>query len=950
MLRRYGMFGLLFTFCLIAVLSLSGNLALTQSLPIDSSLKNLPQPSSHMEYASSSQPTSSQSATPTSPETLSLTQGVRKTVLDNGLVVLTKEIHTAPVVSVQVWYRVGSRNETAGINGISHQLEHLMFKGTAARPIQFGRLFSALGSQSNAFTSYDQTAYFGTVERDKLDALLALEADRMQGSLITDEHLKSEKRVVISELQGYENSPGYRLSRIVMRTAFPDLPYGLPVGGTKSDVEKFTLEQVKSYYRKYYSPGNATLIITGDFKTDSTLEAVKTLYGKIPQGNIKNQPPAPIAPIAQSAKPREPIVLKQAGSASLLQAVYPLPNVTHPDVAALDVLDGVLTGGRSSRLYQSLVETGLASDVGGYAANLIGTGWYNFSVTAAPNQALSKIDQVLQEEILALQTKAATEEELDRAKIQIRSSVLLNSRDITSQAQQLGNDQTIAGDYTFTDRYLAAMQKVTAADIQRVAKAYFQPASRTVGYFEPTQPDGKPGATGGNFSQTAENFSPGAPVDPAEVAKYLPAATPGDQLRPQALPDEFTLPNGLQVLLLPDRSSPTVTLSGYVRAGTEFDQPNLAGLSSLTAGNLMNGTQSKDALALAKMLENRGAGLGFSANREGVGIGGNALATDLPVLLEALTDVMQNANFPADELELSRNRSLTALKVELDSPARLGRRVFQQAIYPANHPFHAFPTQESLERITRDDLVQFYKAHYRPDTTILTLVGDFDPKQVRTLVEQGLGTWKASGQIPKATFPTVSLPPKLVRLNPNLPGKTQSVTYLGYGGIDRRDPRYYTVLVMNQILGGDTLSSRLGTEIRDRQGLTYGIYSYFQTGRESGPFLIQMQTAPEDAERAVTSVLQLLQQLREQGVTANEVAAAKRSITSSYPVELADPDSLAGAILMNEVYGLDKVELRQFSDKIQAVTLNQVNQTIKDLLHPDQLVIVTAGPEVSAAK
>ncbi len=948
MLRRYGMFGFLFTLCLVAVLNLSGNSALTQSLPASNSLQPSPQ---FMENAPiSSQPTS-QPATPTPPAALSLTQGVRKTVLDNGLTVLTKEIHTAPVVSVQVWYRVGSRNETAGINGISHQLEHLMFKGTATRPIQFGRLFSALGSQSNAFTSYDQTAYFGTVERDKLDALLVLEADRMQGSLITDEHLTSEKRVVISELQGYENSPGYRLSRAVMRAAFPDLPYGLPVGGTKSDVEKFTLEQVESYYRKYYSPGNATLIIAGDFKTDPTLEKVKAYYGKIPKGNIQNQPPAPQAPpIAKDAKPREPIVLRQAGSAPLLQAIYPLPNVTHPDVAALDLLDGVLTGGRSSRLYQSLVETGLASDVGGYAANLIGTGWYNFSVTAAPNQALAKIDQVLQQEIVTLQTKAVTEEELNRAKTQIRSSVLLQNRDVTSQAQQLGNDQTIAGDYTFTDRYLAAMQTVTAADVQRVAKTYFQPASRTVGYFEPTQPDGQPGATGGNFSQTAENFSPGAPVDPAEVAKYLPAATPGDQLRPQALPDEFTLPNGLQVLLFPDRSSPTVTLSGYVRAGTEFDQPDRAGLSSFTASNLMNGTQSKDALELAKILENRGAGLGFSANREGVGIGGSALSTDLPVLLETLTDVLQNANFPADELELSRNRSLTALKVELDSPARLGRRVFQQAVYPANHPFHNFPTEESLKRVTRGDLVQFHKTHYRPDTTILTLVGDFDSKQVRTLLEKGLGTWKASGQAPKVTFPTVALPPKLVRLTPSLPGKTQSITYLGYGGIDRRDPRYYTVLVMNQILGGDTLSSRLGTEIRDRQGLTYGIYSYFQAGRESGPFLIQMQTAPEDAEKAINSTVQLLQQLRDQGVTANEVAAAKRSLTSSYPVELADPDNLAGAILMNEVYGLDKVELRQFSDKIQAVTLNQVNQSIKELLYPDRLVIVTAGPGVSAAK
>jgi zinc protease len=175
------------------------------------------------------------------PMTASITDGVEKKVLDNGLTVLTKEVHTAPVVSVQVWYKVGSRNEPMGQNGISHQLEHLMFKGTTARPIQFGRLFSALGSQSNAFTSYDETAYFGTVERDKLNALLVLEADRMENSTIEDAQLTSEKRVVISELQGYENSPNYRLDRAVMRAAFPDRPYGLPVGGTKADVQSFSL-------------------------------------------------------------------------------------------------------------------------------------------------------------------------------------------------------------------------------------------------------------------------------------------------------------------------------------------------------------------------------------------------------------------------------------------------------------------------------------------------------------------------------------------------------------------------------------------------------------------------------------------------------------------------------------------------------------------------------------
>jgi zinc protease len=935
LLRRYGMPGFLFSLCLALVL-FSGSPAISQT-PAPEDLAQAGSPAGQLSAASGNQ-------------VVSLTQNVRKTVLDNGLTVLTKEVDTAPVVTVQVWYRVGSRNETPGINGIAHQLEHLMFKGTKARPIQFGRFFSVLGSDSNAFTSYDQTAYFGTVEEDKLKALLLLESDRMQNSIIGENQLASEKRVVISELQGYENSPNYRLGRAVMKSAFPNSPYGLPVGGTKADVQRFTVEQVRNYYRSYYRPDNATLIIVGNFKTEPTLALVKETFGKVAKGTT----PLPAAKTAEPSQPslqatsKSPIVLKEAGSAALLNEVYPLPDANHPDVPALQLMDYILTGGRSSRLYQALIESGLASDAGGYAANLIGAGWYEFSVTAAPGKELSQVDQVLQKTLADFRDKGVTEEELNRAKTQLRASIILRNRDIASQAQQLGDDQTTTGDYQYTDRLLTAISKVTTADVQQVARTYLTPAKRTVGFFEPTQPGGKPGTSSGNFSQTAENFSPGSPVDPAEVAKYLPPLTTTGNSTNQPLPEKLTLANGLRVLLLPDRSTPTVTLSGFIQAGSSFDQPQTSGLASLTANNLMNGTKTRDALALAKALENRGASLSFSANREGVGVSGSALATDLPTLTQILSDVLQNASFPTDELELSRKRALIGLKQQLDNPSWLARKVFQQTIYPENHPFYTFPTEASLTQITRDNVVQFYQEHYRPDVTILTLMGDFDPAQVRTLLNQDLGQWQTGNELPKLVFPPVSLPKSSVRLTPTLPGKTQSITLIGYNAIDRKDPRYYTALVLNQILGGDTLSSRLGTEIRDRQGLTYGIYSGFQAGIHPGPFLISMQTAPEDADKAIASTLSLLKQMREQGVTVAEVATAKRSLTSSYPVELADPDSLASTILMNAVYGLSADEIQQFPSKIAAITPEQVNQAVQEFLHPDQVVVVTAGPPVAS--
>jgi zinc protease len=878
---------------------------------------------------------------------ISLTKNTRRTTLANGMTVLTKEVHTAPVVSVQVWYKIGSRNEAPGVNGIAHQLEHMLFKGTKERPIQFGRLFSALGSDSNAFTSYDMTAYFGTVERNKLNALLALEADRMKNALIDTKQLDSEKRVVISELQGYENSPEYRLSRLVRRQAFPNHPYGLTVGGTKADVQKFTPEQVQSYYNQFYSPDNATLVIVGDFDTETTLKTVKETLGKIPKQETSAQPRANVPKLAipkPLEEPRKPIVLKEPGSAASLEMVYPAPDVKHPDVPALDVMNYILTQGRNSRLYQALIETGLASGVDGGVANLISGGWAEFAATAAPGKKLTDIDRALLETIETLKTNGVNREEVERAKAQLKAGAVLGNRDIASQAQQLGNDQIVAGDYQFTDKYLAGVQKVTPADVKRVANTYLNVNLRSIGYFEPTQVAGKPGASSGDSGQTSESFNAGPPVDPAEVAKYLPKIESDTISTTQALPETFQLQNGLKVLLLKDNSTPTVSLSGYLKAGAEFDRGSKAGLAAFTADNLSNGTKKRDALTIAKTLGDRGAQLGASASREGVTVGGRALASDLPILIDVLADLAQNATFPTKELELSRQRALTALKLELDNPARLARRTFQQQIYPANHPFYTFPTEESLKAISREDLVKFYQERYRPDGMTLAIVGDFDSKQVRSLLEEKLGDWKNTGKKATSQFPKVKLPEKTVRFNPTLPGKTQSVSILGFQGISRRDPQFYSALVMNDMLGGGTLSSRLGTEIRDRQGLTYGIYSTFATGRYAGPFLIQMQTAPEDAQKAIDSTINVLKQIQAKGFSSEEINAAKSSLASSYNVEIADPDNLTSTIMFNEIYGLTPTELKNFNRKIQAVTPEQVDRAVKELLHPSNLVVVTVGP------
>lgn len=891
--------------------------------------------------------------TPAALEIPNLTDGVEKLTLDNGMTVLLKEVHTAPVVAVQLWYRVGSADETVGNSGISHQLEHLLFKGTEERPIQFGRLFDAIGSSFNAFTTYDATGYFHTVSRDRLDTVLALEADRMVNTTIDPAAVDSEKRVVISELQGYENSPGYRLNRAVRRTLFA-LPeddttaaYALPVGGTRSDVEQFQAAQIQEYYQQHYSPNNAVLAIVGDFDRDSTITAIENSFEGI--ANLPTASARPDVEAIATLPPGDPIRLEEPGSLPLLVQMYPLPATGHPDEPALDLLSSILSGGRAGRFYQDIVRPQIANSISSSTSNLRGAGWFQISASLGEGQEFDSVEAAISTQLERLQTTPVATADLDRVKRQLLAGVILGYRDISSQARQLAGDETVTGDFRHSDNYLQQAAAVTPADIQAVTNKYLRPELAHTGYFTPTSFD--PNAL--TATAPEEGTAGAVPVTPtdggdsADLQQFLPSdiasAADIDRDRLQ-YPTKVELPNGVKLLLMPDDSAPAVTLVGSVDAGSGYDTPETAGVASFTANLLTNGTTNQTADEFASRLENVGAGLGFGARREGVRFGGAALAQDLPLLAEQLTDALLNPTFPTDELELAKQRSIAGLQAGLDNPSTVATRTFQQSLFPAGHPYHAMTSVESLQAIQQSDLQEFYTAHYRPDTTTIALVGDFDAVEAETLFRNLLGAWSATGEAPRLEFPEVNGPMAVTRQHKTLEGKTQSVTYLGHLGINRFDPDYEAAVVLNDIIGGSTLSSRLGLEVRDRQGLTYGISSTFQTGQGIGPFLVSMQTDPNDVRKAVDSVLSVLQQVKDNGVTAAELEQARNSFVNSYPVGLADPDAVAGAFLRREVLGLPLEELYDFPEKVKALTLEDINLVAAKLLKPEAAQIVTAGP------
>ncbi|MEM9245290.1 MAG: pitrilysin family protein, partial [Cyanobacteria bacterium P01_F01_bin.153] len=810
--------------------------------------------------------------------------------LENGLTVVTRPVETAPVVSVQVWYRVGARNESLEKSGLSHTLEHLLFKGTNSRPVQFGWLFSALGSESNGFTGYDSTVFVNTAGRRQLEALLTLEADRMTGAALTSTALEQERSVVLSELAGYKNDPAYQLDEAVMARAFPNRAIAQSIGGTETAVEALTVGDLRQHYRRFYRPDNAVLTIVGNFDQDQAFAMVRRLFGPIQSsrdgGNLTSQTLildekylGAAQAISRQINPNRPKLerlnpgqqdsfdleslagegtianpLRLTGANPLIQMVYPMPEAGHGDEAALLVLSRVLATGRQSLLHQSLVdaEEPLAGTVDGLLFHGVDQGWYQLVVEGLPGVPLETLQRRALDAVRQVRDGRVNLAALERAKVLVRSQLLLDERDVTSQGMRLGQDCLILADCNYRDVLLAAVETVTPADVQRVAQKYLGADRVTVGWLEASGKSpglnslGFSGDEGWDRRSRHQRFYSGSQLSDLDLApesqnietlvkQYLPNAVAKGGESTAIAPDVVTLPNGLQVLLVRDDSTPTVTVAGYVPAGHQWDPANRAGLAELTAASVWSGSGKFSEGALTQALESRGIHLEFHAHREGVAIAGQALADQDQAVVQFLGDLLQRPQFDSTALARNRQRALNTLQSRLDTPSYVARKRAQQLMYPAGHPFRTFATAETLRAITREDLQKFHQIHYRPNGTVLAIIGDIDPGRLRQIIEETFGQWQKS-PAPSLQATQPQRPKKLQHIYRAISAKSQAITVMGYPGITRTDPRYYPALVLNQLLGGDTLASRLGRTLRDRHGLTYGIYSQFQAGQTAGPF------------------------------------------------------------------------------------------------------------------
>ena len=895
--------------------------------------------------------------------TCALAQGnVREVKLDNGLTVLLKESHAAPVFTAQIWFKVGSRNEHTGITGISHLLEHMLFASSKNyKKGEISKMVHERGGIDNAATWTDFTYYWDLLSSENLEFAIKTLAEKAGNALLLDAEFAKERIVVLSEMEGNENDPDTLLYQGLMAQGMVASGYHWPTIGFRPDVENIDRAQLASYYRSYYHPNNATLVLVGDFDSAKALALAKKYFGSRPDGKLP-RPPYTTEP-KQNGERR--FVIRKEGTAERVMMGYHVPSLKDPDTYALIVLDQILSGGRSSRLYQALVETRMATSAWSSAGNRTAPSLFMLGATARQGVTAAQLEKTLLEEIEDAKTTLPSEEEMQATRNQLEAYFVYQNDSVSDQGEQLGYYNTIA-DWRYLYTLIPKIKAVTREQVQAVAKKYFTADNLTVGTFIPTGPaTGGGGAPSGGAiknselpgmcfyraesgEQRAESGEQRAESGEGMVrAKAAPKAAAGGAK--VAKPYRTVLDNGIVLIVQENHSNPTIAISGNLKAGSVFAPVEKRSVAGFVADLVTRGTRTRNALQIAKASEQVGADLSVSAGVESADFSGKSLSRDLPLILELLADEFMNATFPEDQVETQRGRMLSSLEESKESPEARASRAFYNTIFPTGHPYQQRTVEqaaEQLKSITRDDLITFYKQYYRPDTMIIVIAGDVDPKKATEMVGRYFGEWSVPGPKPAVDIPTIEPPKQGKRIVIPMMDKSEVSVIYGYPlGMKRGNPDFYAFRIANQILGGSgALTSVLGENIREKNGLVYDVASSFDAGLGAGPWYATLGSSPKNVDKAIELLKKDVESFRKTGPTKKQFDQAKQFIIGVFPIALETNSGVARVLLSAEFNGLGIDYLQRYSSIYRAVTLDQVKAAAKKYLRPEAATLVIAGP------
>lgn len=871
-----------------------------------------------------------------------------ETVLDNGLRVLTLEDDSCPIVAVQVWYHVGSKNERPERQGFAHMFEHMMFRGTDnLGPEQHFSLIRQTGGTCNAFTSFDYTAYVNLLPSNQLDLALWLEAERMLFLKVDEENFHTERQVVIEERRQDLNQPYGTIFEQLMPVVFQKHPYRwLPIGKIPHLMEAKT-DELKHFWDKYYVPANATLVIVGDVKHNVAVEKVKEYFGWIPK--LPEPAEVTIEEPEQEA-PREVTIREGIGPAPLLRYVYRAVPVWHEDFVPLQVLTNVLGDGESSRLYRDLVkEQKLSQEAFAYLWGLEQDGLLMLGAELMPGGDLNAVFEAMDRQVDAVRQEPVLESELAKVKNRLRREAVTETLSDSGKARRIGQTAIQYGSPSWLNEQLDAIESVTPETVLAVAKKYLVPERRTT-----------------------------VRVLPEEGYKYEPASDPTSSIslpdtylkqdvkRPASFPDkppmhplleelpepkirERTLENGLKVVVLPNHEVPFVTIALGLKKGAWTEDPKKPGVASLALGTLTKGTENYTAAELAEAIESNALTLEGSAAFGGqptmdVGsVTATALSDKAGIAMELLGEVVLRPTFPEEEIDIAKEQLRLELSVKERDSRYLASRELRRRLY-GDHPYGRSPKGESgdIDRIAPEDLSAWWKQEARPTDAVLYFAGDIKPRQAWKLAEEYLGAWDPEPASKSPTFPP--LPERKdthIYLVDN-PGAVQSEIRLGQLSVTRQDPLYHQARVYAQIYGSG-FDSRLNKEIRVKRGLTYAVWGYFDPSLASGEFITATFTKTPTTADTVQGLLEVIRGMATDPPTTEELDGARSYLVGSFAKQLETPQDVLVYQWLIEYANLPSDYLQQALDAYRQTTKEQVELVAREVVDPDKLTIVVVG-------
>ena len=849
--------------------------------------------------------------------------------LANGLRVIVHEDHKAPIVAVNVWYHVGSKDEGPGKTGFAHLFEHLMFNGTENFDNEYFLPFAQVGAtDQNGTTYFDRTNYFQTVPSTALDTALWMESDRMGHLLgaVTEEKLESQRGVVQNEKRQSENQPyGLAFERIVEGVFPKGHPYSwLPIGSME-DLNAASLDDVKTWFETYYGPNNAVLVIAGDVDTEEAFARAEHFFGDIEPGPSLTRQKVWVPTL--DGVSREILEDRNAKEARIYK-VWPVPEWANEDADTLGLVASVLGSGKNSRLYKRLVyDDQIATGVGVSPLFLEIAGFMYISATVAESSSIEEVEAAIDEELARFVERGPTRDELKRVRTQYLSGFV---RGVEKVGGFSGKSNILAENAVYGDDpgfYKVSLDRIEAATREsvRAAAERWLPADRQ--YILEIHP-----------RPTLAANDEGA--DRSEVP--LPESFPDSRF------DDFervTLDNGLSLVVARRDAVPVVQMQLLLDAGYAADQFAPAGTSSLTMAMLDEGTSSRDALEISDELGQLGASLGTGANIDASFVSLNTLSSELDAALDIFADVVLNPTFPDNELARLRKLRSAAIEREKTQPVQLALRVLPELMYGKDHaygqPLTGNGTQESLAAISRDTLVSFHEQWFKPNNATLIVVGDVTLDDIRGRIERHFGSWKA-GDVPAKNIATVDLKPEKVYLI-DRPGSIQSVILAGHVAPPKANANEFAIQAMNEVLGGD-FTSRVNMNLREDKDWAYGAYTLFISTRGQRPFLAY---APVQSDKTAASMaelkLEIERLLGEKPATTEELDRVMNQNTLSLPGRWETAGSVASSLAEIVRFGLPDDYWRTYAQRIRSVTLDDVGAAADEVLKPDNMLWVVVG-------